>query len=140
MKFSIVVPIYKTEKYLKQCVDSILSQSFTDFELILVDDGSPDNSGKMCDDYAQKDCRVRVIHKQNGGLSDARNAGIKEAKGDYLCFLDSDDFWLTDKVLETFAEKMFATGWGFILPTIICAICITGTCYTLFSSSRNTKR
>ena len=109
MKFSIVVPIYKTEKYVKQCVDSILSQSYTDFELILVDDGSPDNSGKICDDYAQKDCRVRVIHKQNGGAADSRNVGMKSAKGEYLCFLDADDFWLSKNVLQTMSDHVDKT-------------------------------
>ena len=93
---SVVVPVYKVEKYLCRCVDSILAQTFTDFELILVDDGSPDNSGAMCDDYAAKDSRVRVIHKENGGLSDARNAGIEAAKGECLFFIDSDDMIHTD--------------------------------------------
>lgn len=73
-EISVIVPIYKVEKYLNKCIDSILNQSFTDFELILVDDGSPDNCGKICDEYASKDSRIRVIHKTNGGLSDARNA------------------------------------------------------------------
>ncbi len=93
---SVVVPVYKVEKYLCRCVDSILAQTFTDFELILVDDGSPDNSGAMCDDYAAKDSRVRVIHKENGGLSDARNAGIEVAEGKYLYFIDSDDVMHAD--------------------------------------------
>lgn len=91
-EISIIVPVYKVEKYLEKCVDSILAQTFTDFELILVDDGSPDRSGAMCDEYAQKDSRVRVIHKENGGLSSARNAGIDVAKGRYLGFVDSDDY------------------------------------------------
>ena len=105
MKFSIIVPVYKTEKYLRQCVDSILSQTFTDFELILVDDESPDTCPQLCDDFAKQDSRVKVIHKTNGGAADTRNVGIRESKGEYLCFLDSDDFWLTDKVLETIAEQ-----------------------------------
>lgn len=95
-KISIIVPVYNVEKYLKKCVDSILAQTFKDFELILVDDGSPDNSGAMCDQYAKEDARVKVIHKENGGLSSARNAGIEAAKGDYLGFIDSDDFIATD--------------------------------------------
>ncbi|MBR2140370.1 MAG: glycosyltransferase family 2 protein [Phascolarctobacterium sp.] len=92
-KLSIIVPVYKVEQYIHKCVDSILNQTFTDFELILVDDGSPDNCGAICDEYALKDERVRVIHKENGGLSDARNFGLKDAKGEYVSFIDSDD-WL----------------------------------------------
>ncbi|MBQ8418044.1 MAG: glycosyltransferase [Phascolarctobacterium sp.] len=91
-KLSIIVPVYKVEQYIHKCVDSILNQTFTDFELILVDDGSPDNCGKICDEYAQKDERVRVIHKENGGLSDARNAGIDVATGEVIGFIDSDDW------------------------------------------------
>lgn len=97
---SIIVPVYKVEKYLNRCVDSILNQSFTDFELILVDDESPDYCGAICDNYRLKDRRVRVIHKQNGGLSSARNAGIKQAIGDYICFVDSDD-WLDNQYVES---------------------------------------
>lgn len=92
MKLSIIVPIYKVEKYLDKCVESILEQTFTDFELILVDDGSPDSCGEMSEKWAQKDARIKVIHKKNGGLSDARNAGIDIAEGDYIGFVDSDDF------------------------------------------------
>ncbi len=91
-EISIIVPIYKVERYLKRCVDSILNQTFTDFELILVDDGSPDNCGRICDEYAEKDNRIYVIHKENGGLSDARNAGLDYATGQYIIFVDSDDF------------------------------------------------
>ena len=88
---SVIVPVYKVEKYIHRCVDSILGQTYADFELILVDDGSPDNCGAICDDYAAKDNRVVVIHQKNGGLSAARNAGIDTAQGEYLFFLDSDD-------------------------------------------------
>ena len=91
-KISVIVPVYKVEKYIHRCVDSILAQTFTDFELILVDDGSPDNCGAVCDSYSLQDSRVRVIHKQNGGLSDARNAGMDIARGEFICFIDSDDF------------------------------------------------
>ena len=91
MFFSVVIPVYNVEKYLSQCVDSILAQSFTDYELILVDDGAKDNSGKICDEYAQKDSRVKVIHKENGGLVSARQAGIKMAVGEYVFHLDGDD-------------------------------------------------
>lgn len=94
MKVSFIIPVYNVEKFLPQCVDSILLQTYTDFEVLLVDDGSPDNSGKVCDAYAQKDSRVRVIHKPNGGLSDARNAGMAAARGEWIAFVDSDDFWV----------------------------------------------
>ncbi|MBR0485630.1 MAG: glycosyltransferase [Oscillospiraceae bacterium] len=93
---SVVVPIYKVEKYLPNCIESILQQTYCNLEIILVDDGSPDNCGKICDEYAKKDDRIRVIHKPNGGLSDARNAGIDIATGEYITFIDSDDFILPD--------------------------------------------
>ena len=89
---SVIVPIYNVEPYIHKCIDSIVSQTFADFELILVDDGSPDNCGKICDEYAKKDSRVHVIHKKNGGLASARNAGIDVAKGKYISFVDSDDY------------------------------------------------
>jgi len=89
---SIIVPIYKVEKYLPMCLESIFHQTYENLEIILVDDGSPDQCGKMCDEYAAKDCRIKVIHKQNGGLSDARNVAINIAKGEYITFVDSDDF------------------------------------------------
>ena len=102
-RISVIVPVYKVEKYLNRCVDSILEQTFTDFELILVDDGSPDNCVKICDDYAKKDSRIRVIHKQNGGLSDARNVGIdwvfKNSGSKWITFIDSDD-WISPNYLE----------------------------------------
>ena len=93
---SVVVPVYNVDEYLPECVESILGQTFTDFELILVDDGSPDNCGTMCDSYEKKDSRVHVIHKENGGLSDARNKGIDSAKGEYITFIDSDDIVYKD--------------------------------------------
>lgn len=99
---SVIVPVYNVEPYIHRCVDSILAQTFTDFELILVDDGSPDNCGKICDDYAQIDSRIRVIHQENGGLSAARNAGIDSAHGKYIMFCDSDDY-----VADIFLEKMY---------------------------------
>lgn len=89
---SVIVPVYKVENVLHYCIDSILNQIYKDFELILVDDGSPDNSGKICDEYAKKDNRIKVIHKENGGVSSARNCGIDAAKGKYICFVDSDDY------------------------------------------------
>lgn len=91
-KLSIIVPVYNVEKYLCKCIDSILNQTFKDFELILVDDGSTDRCGVICDDYAKKDYRVKVIHKKNGGLSSARNTGLDVAKGQYIGFVDSDDY------------------------------------------------
>lgn len=91
-KISIIVPVYNAEKYLNRCVDSILSQTFEDFEILLIDDGSKDKSGAICDEYAKKDNRVRVFHKENGGVSSARNVGLDEACGEWICFVDSDDF------------------------------------------------
>lgn len=99
---SIIVPVYQVETYLRQCIDSILAQTFTDFELILVDDGSKDKSGEICEEYAGKDGRVRVIHKENGGLSDARNAGLEQAAGEYFMFVDSDDY-----IAPTMIERLY---------------------------------
>lgn len=96
---SIIVPVYKAERFLHKCVDSILSQTFSDFELLLIDDGSPDNSGKICEDYKAKDSRIRVIHKENGGASSARNVGLEKAMGEWVCFVDSDD-WIERNCLE----------------------------------------
>ena len=90
-RLSVIVPVYKVEKYIHKCVESILNQTFTDFELILVDDGSPDDCGRICDEYAKKDARVRVIHKENGGQSSARNIGLDAARGEIIGFVDSDD-------------------------------------------------
>ena len=104
---SVIVPVYNVEAYLFRCVDSILGQTYSDLEVILVDDGSKDTSGRICDDYAAKDSRVRVIHKENGGLSSARNAGLDEARGEYIAFVDSDD-WIEAEAYEhmlTLAEK-----------------------------------
>ena len=96
---SIIVPVYKVEQYLPKCVDSILSQTYTDIEVILVDDGSPDNCPGICDDYARSDKRVKVAHKTNGGLSDARNAGLDIASGEYIFFVDSDD-WIEKEAIS----------------------------------------
>lgn len=90
---SVIIPVYKVEAYLTACVESVLAQTYANTEIILVDDGSPDNCPAMCDEFAARDSRIRVIHKENGGLSSARNAGIDAARGDYLAFLDSDDLW-----------------------------------------------
>ena len=98
--FSYVVSIYKVEKYLRECIESILSQNSKDFEIILVDDGSPDECPRICDEYVAKDNRVRVIHQHNGGLVSTRKQGLKEAKGDYICFIDGDDFIKPDMICE----------------------------------------
>lgn len=100
MFFSVIVPIYNVEEYLPTCIESVLGQTFSDFELILVDDGSPDNCPEICDAYAKRDNRIKVIHKENGGLTSARRAGIKEAQGEYVMGLDSDDLIEAD-TLET---------------------------------------
>ena len=100
---SIIVPVYKVEKYLDKCVESIVNQTYKNLEIILVDDGSPDNCPKMCDDWAKKDKRIIVIHKENGGLSDARNAGMKIASGEYIAFVDSDD-WIDNEYIQSMYE------------------------------------
>jgi len=99
---SIVVPIYNVEKYLKQCIESLLSQTYKNLEILLIDDGSTDKCPQICDEYEKKDKRIKVIHKKNGGLSDARNRGIEEAKGKYITFIDSDDY-----ISENFVKKMY---------------------------------
>lgn len=103
MKLSIVIPVYRVERTLNRCVESVISQSFRDIQVILVDDGSPDRCPQMCDEWAERDPRIQVIHKQNGGLSDARNEGIYQATGEYITFVDSDDD-LTD---DTLAHLMY---------------------------------
>ena len=100
---SVIIPVYKVEEYLRVCVDSVLAQTYTDIEIILVDDGSPDNCGQICDEYAAADRRVKVIHKENGGQSEARNVGIDAAHGEYLCFVDSDDYIEREAVEELLA-------------------------------------
>lgn len=102
---SIVVPVYKVEPYLAQCIESILRQTYSNFELILVDDGSPDRSGAICDEFAKQDSRIRVIHKKNDGVSKARNIGINRAKGEWLCFVDADDL-LDSQYLQKFHERI----------------------------------
>jgi len=107
-KISIIVPVYNVEKYLDKCVQSIVSQTYKNLEIILVDDGSPDNCPKMCDEWAKKDKRIKVIHKKNGGLSDARNSGLDKATGKYIGFVDSDDYIHKDmykKLLNTIQKQ-----------------------------------
>lgn len=105
MKFSIILPVYNVENYLHPCVDSILNQTFKDFEVILVDDGSPDSSPQICEEYVQKDARVKVIHQQNTGQAGARNTGLEVANGEYICYIDSDDFLINKNVLQLLADK-----------------------------------
>lgn len=100
-KISVIVPVYNVEKYLRRCIDSILAQTFTDFEVLLIDDGSTDTSGNICDEYAEKDPRIRVFHKENGGVSSARNRGLDNARGEWICFVDSDD-WIDNVHLYDF--------------------------------------
>lgn len=95
---SVIVPVYKVEPYLEQCISSITKQTYQNLEILLVDDGSPDKCGAICDRWAKQDARIRVIHKENGGLSAARNAGLEKAQGEYLCFVDSDDYLEKDMI------------------------------------------
>ena len=103
---TVIVPVYNKEKYLKNCLNTILTQTFEDFELLLIDDGSTDGSPRICDEYAEKDSRVRVIHKENGGVSSARNLGIETAKGDYLTFCDADDELLSTALSDMYAAAL----------------------------------
>lgn len=119
-KISVVIPVYNVERYLAECVDSVLAQSFGDYEILLVDDGATDSSGRMCDDYAGRDSRIRVIHRENGGLSAARNTGLDAAEGTYIYFLDSDDHIAPDTLakLHALAEReradvVFFDAWVF---------------------------
>ncbi len=100
MRFSVIIPVYKAEKYLKKAVNSVVKQSFTDWEIILIDDGSPDLCPQLCDKLADSDSRIKVIHQNNGGVSVARNNGIKKAQGEIICFLDADDEWLPEYLKE----------------------------------------
>ena len=109
MKISVIIPVYNVERYLCQCVDSVLAQDYTDLEIILVDDGSQDRCGAICDRYAEKDGRIHVIHKANGGLSDARNAGVSAATGEYVLFLDGDDLWGDSHAVTVLANRIAQT-------------------------------
>lgn len=114
---SVIIPIYKVEAYLERCVDSVLLQTYRNLEIFLVDDGSPDRCGEICDSYAEKDSRIRVIHKQNGGLSDARNAALDVCKGEYISFVDSDDY-----VSEDFIESLYHAIMTFHTKLAVCGI------------------
>ena len=109
-KISVIVPVYNVEKYLSRCIDSILAQTFMDFELILIDDGSSDNCGKICDEYAEKDGRIKVIHKRNGGVSQSRNCGLELSTGDYIAFVDSDDY-IKEDCFEVLYHNMVDYGY-----------------------------
>ena len=104
-KISVIVPVYNVEQFLPRCINSILAQTFTDFEVLLINDGSTDNSGRICDEYAKKDNRIRLFHKGNGGVSSARNIGLKNVKGELICFIDSDDY-LDKKFLQRMVKAM----------------------------------
>lgn len=108
-KISVIVPVYKVELYLRECVDSIIGQTYRNLEIVLIDDGSPDNCGAICDEYAEQDNRVRVIHQSNCGLSAARNIGLETATGDYIGFVDSDD-WVEPELFQLLAEEIDASG------------------------------
>lgn len=127
-KFSIIVPVYNVENELSKCIDSILGQSVEDFELILIDDGSTDRSGEICDDYGKKDRRIKVIHKSNGGVSSARNSGLDIANGEYIVFVDSDDY-----VTEDYLEKLYNPNVDMVLCNIKYININLGKFYTLKS-------
>lgn len=129
MKISVTVPVYNTAQFLPRCIDSILSQSFTDFELLLVDDGSTDGSGAICNAYAEKDSRIRVFHKENGGASSARNVGLNNAIGEWVTFIDSDD-WIEDNYFQVpfnkgvdlyYQNRIFSDGQhdGFLIEQMV---------------------
>lgn len=128
MKISFILPIYKVEAYLRQCVESLTCQTYRDIEVILVDDGSPDGCPALCDQLATEDSRIRVLHKENGGLSDARNAGLRVATGDYVIFVDSDDFWVGEDSLQKLID--------IIMSNLGCQFYSFNCCY-YYSSSGN---
>lgn len=137
---SIIVPVYNVEEFLSKCIDSILAQSYSHFELLLIDDGSKDNSGKICDEYAQKDKRIKVIHQKNAGVSAARNRGISEAKGDYICFIDADD-WVNKEYLETFSSLIKDSSIDFIVSGYTYDFISSGQSiqYSIFENKANTS-
>lgn len=121
MKISVIVPVYNSSQFLPRCIDSILRQSFTDFELLLIDDGSTDGSGEICDAYGNRDKRVRVFHKANGGVSSARNMGLDNAKGEWITFIDSDDWVEKDYFSIRFEDgiDLYVQNWRYADGTII---------------------
>lgn len=118
MLLTVIIPVYNTEKYLRACIDSVLKQSYTDFELLLINDGSTDASGKICDEYVLKHARVKVFHKENGGVSSARNLGLDHAIGDWICFVDSDDEVLED-ALQNYVDCVKSTDADIIISNYI---------------------
>ena len=118
MKISIIVPVYKVEQYLKKCIESLINQTYNKLEILLIDDGSPDNCGAICDEYAKNDSRIIVVHKENGGLSDARNVGLEIATGEYVMFVDSDDY-IEETACEQFSQYFIS------FPDIIMGACAT---------------
>ncbi|MFA7448718.1 MAG: glycosyltransferase family 2 protein [Weeksellaceae bacterium] len=117
-EISVIIPVYNSEQYLRACIDSVLEQSYTDFELLLINDGSTDASGKICDEYALKDARVKAFHKENGGVSSARNLGLDHAKGEWICFVDSDDEVLED-ALQNYVNCIKSTDADIIISNYI---------------------
>lgn len=117
-QISVIVPVYNAEKKLTRCINSILNQTFDNFELILIDDGSTDNSGKICDEFAVKDSRIQVFHSQNQGVSSARNSGIKRAKGEYIAFVDSDDY-VYPSFLKIMLEKALSLNADFVMSSYV---------------------
>lgn len=116
---SVIVPVYNTEKYLPQCIESILAQTFTDFELLLIDDGSPDRCGEICEEYAQRDRRIRVFHQRNKGVSAARNLGLENVRGKYIAFVDADDYVLPDYLKDLFDTHSNDNQNSLIIHTVI---------------------
>lgn len=117
-KVTVVLPIYNVEKYLNRCIQSVVNQSYNNLEIILVDDGSTDRSGTLCDEWEKKDSRIRVIHKKNAGLGEARNSGIDSSTGQYICFFDSDDYIRLDAIdtavtcARNNSSELVIWGWG----------------------------
>lgn len=118
MKLSIIIPVYNVEQYLHSCVQSVITQTYQDLQVILVNDGSTDSSGILCDQLAQQDSRMQVVHKENGGLSDARNAGLRVATGEYVLFLDSDDYYADNHVLDALVNTL--TQWNYPDALLFC--------------------
>lgn len=127
--FSIIIPVYNVELYLYKCIESVLNQTYQNLEILLIDDGATDRCPEICDEYALKDSRIKVIHKKNGGQSSARNAGLDLAQGDYILFLDSDDYWEGDDFLNQLADKIETE----------CDVCFFG-CYDEFADTGRRKK